>query len=103
MPSGVSQGAALPAFSARAVFSNAIFAKFGMRLILPASFVIAGLVPAIHVLFSQKDVDTRAKPGHDGFNDENIIALYDGHSTAPLSQSWSGCWWLTMPLSFSDP
>jgi hypothetical protein len=50
-----------------------------MRLILPASFVMAGLVPAIHVLFSQEDVEARATPGHDGFNDENIIAVYDRH------------------------
>jgi hypothetical protein len=29
-------------------------------------FVMAGLVPAIHVLFAaQKDVDARDKPGHD--------------------------------------
>src|ERR1700686_4712318 len=33
MPSGVSHGSAPPAGSARAVFSKAIFAKFGMRLI----------------------------------------------------------------------
>src|SRR6267378_421736 len=33
MPSGVSHGSAPPADSARAVFSNAISAKFGMRLI----------------------------------------------------------------------
>jgi hypothetical protein len=49
---------------------------------LAASFVMAGLVPAIHVLSSQKDVDTRARPGHDGFNDENIIAVYGRHSIA---------------------
>jgi hypothetical protein len=31
-------------------------------------FVMAGLVPAIHVLLlsAQKDVDARDKPGHDG-------------------------------------
>src|SRR6202011_4647292 len=34
MPSGVSHGPAPPAGSARAVFSNAIFAKFGMRLMV---------------------------------------------------------------------
>src|SRR5258706_7137859 len=33
MPSGVSQGSAPPTGSARPVFSKAIFAKFGMRLI----------------------------------------------------------------------
>src|SRR5882672_883996 len=35
MPSGVSHGAALPLGSALAVFSNAISAKFGMRLMAP--------------------------------------------------------------------
>jgi hypothetical protein len=32
-------------------------------------FVMAGLVPAIHVLFATetKDVDARVKPGHDGY------------------------------------
>src|ERR1700687_987688 len=35
MPSGVSQGSAPPAGSARAMFSKAIFAKSGMRLISP--------------------------------------------------------------------
>ncbi len=42
MPSGVSQGSALPAGSARAVFSKAIFAKFGMRLMVP---IIAQATP----------------------------------------------------------
>jgi hypothetical protein len=35
----------------------------------PFAFVMAGLVPAIHVLFLvklQEDVDTRHKAGHDG-------------------------------------
>jgi hypothetical protein len=38
-----------------------------MRLILLASFVMAGLVPAIHDLLSdaKKDVDARHKAGHD--------------------------------------
>jgi hypothetical protein len=40
MPSGVSQGS--PPLAGCAVFSNAIFAKLGMRLILTVSFVIAG-------------------------------------------------------------
>src|SRR5258708_31096186 len=35
MPSGVSHGSAPPVGAAGAVFSNATFAKFGMRLILP--------------------------------------------------------------------
>src|SRR5450432_56764 len=98
MPSGVSQGSALPAGSARAVFSNAIFAKFGMRLIPVASFVMAGLVPAIHVLSfaREKDVDARGRrqvyavcatqttmPGHDGtwFDGEYIIVGHKRHST----------------------
>src|SRR5450432_3641891 len=50
MPSGVSHGSAPPTGSVRVAFSNAIFAKFGMRLISMVSFVMAGLVPAIHVL-----------------------------------------------------
>jgi hypothetical protein len=33
---------------------------------LDLSFVMAGLVPAIHVLLSTKDVDARHKAGHDG-------------------------------------
>jgi hypothetical protein len=34
----------------------------------PLSFVMPGLVPGIHVLFSStpEDVDGRVKPGHDG-------------------------------------
>jgi hypothetical protein len=33
----------------------------------PFEFVMAGLVPAIHVLiFKKKDVDARHKAGHDG-------------------------------------
>jgi hypothetical protein len=35
------------------------------------SFVMAGLVPAIHDLFAQRDkqdVDARDKPRHDGIN-----------------------------------
>jgi hypothetical protein len=28
-------------------------------------FVMAGLVPAIHVLDTREDVDARDKPGHD--------------------------------------
>ena len=65
MPSGVSHGSALPAGAARAVFSNAIFAKFGMRLM------------GTH--YSTCDPSGRH------------------------SQSWSGCWWLTMLPSFSGP
>jgi hypothetical protein len=35
---------------------------------------MAGLVPAIHVLLSErgKDVDARDEPGHDGFDSEHI-------------------------------
>src|ERR1700682_2880056 len=64
MLSGVSHGSAPPAGSAPTFFSNAIFAKFGMRLMSMVSFVMAGLVPAIHVLSLQrgKDVDARDKP-----------------------------------------
>jgi hypothetical protein len=32
---------------------------------LPNPFVMAGLVPAIHVLAAKKDVDARHKAGHD--------------------------------------
>jgi hypothetical protein len=34
-------------------------------------FVMAGLVPAIHVFsrFHYQDVDARDKPGHDGLNE----------------------------------
>src|SRR2546423_1602616 len=42
MPSGVSHGSALPGWSARAVSSNAIFAKSGMRLIIS---IIAHAIP----------------------------------------------------------
>ena len=54
-----------PVGSAQAVFSNAIFAKSGMRLIVS---IIAHAIP-------------EGRP----------------------SQSRSGCWWLTMPASFSGP
>ena len=37
----------------------------GAPLLLPP-FVMAGVVPAIHVLPHDKDVDARDKPGHDG-------------------------------------
>jgi hypothetical protein len=32
-------------------------------------FVMAGLVPVIHVLATQEDVDARVKPAHDGVLD----------------------------------
>src|SRR6267142_1875566 len=63
LPSGVSHGWAPPVGSAPAVFSNAIFAKFGMRLI--------------------------------GYH----YSICDAWRSR--FQSWSGCWWLTMPLSLS--
>jgi hypothetical protein len=38
----------------------------------PILLVMAGLVPAIHVLASQKkDVDARDKPGHDELEDRS--------------------------------
>src|SRR6266481_458976 len=67
MPSGVSQGSALPAGIAAATGSKETSAKFGMRVILLASFVMAGLVPAIHVLFvAEARRGCPDEPGHDG-------------------------------------
>jgi hypothetical protein len=40
---------------------------------------MAGLVPAIHVLFvesQEEDVDARDEPGHDGDNDGEQIAAF---------------------------
>src|SRR5436309_1410470 len=92
MPSGVSHGSALPLLLAGATFSSAISAKFGMRLMLLASFVMPGLVPDIHALLCvrKKDVDGRDICAKTRFaqmsgHDASMISCPQYHNSGNLS------------------
>ena len=62
--------------------------RFRLRTL---SFVMAGLVPAIHVLLAaRKDVDARDKRGHDEERARNATALPSTHSSSvAVTGTWS--------------